>query len=445
MRLRVLLAALALLAAAYIGRAGAQDAATAESDDDWYSLHAQATFTDQFHPAFPSAYRGPNSLDPGNRGDETFDTTLFAGIRLWRSLEFFANPEIDQGFGLSDTLGVAAFPSAEAYKVGASEPYVRLQRAFLRWTIDLGGEATRQDPGQNQFADDVTADNLVLTVGKFSVVDIFDTNSYAHDPKQDFLDWAIVDAGAFDYAADAWGYSYGATAEWTQDWWTLRGGVFDLSREPNSKQLERGFGQFSVIGEVETRHQWWGQDGKIKLLAFVDQGRMGAYSDAVRLAAATGTVPNVADVRRNDARPGFVLNAEQSLTPDLGAFLRASINDGEKEAYEFTEINRSLSAGWSLKGTAWGRADDTVALAGVFDSISKNAVIYLAEGGLGILIGDGRLSDPGFEKVLETYYSLSLVKDELKLTADYQFIENPAYNRDRGPVSVLGIRLHAQL
>ena len=429
----------------WAGHAAAQEAGSADDGEAWYSLHTQATLTDQFHPSFPSAFRGTNSLDPGNRGDETFDTTLFAGIRIWRTLGFFADPEIDQGFGLSDTLGVAAFPSAEAYKVGAVAPYVRLQRAFFRYTLDLGGEVTHQDSDQNQLPDDITADNLVITAGKFSVVDVFDTNSYAHDPKHDFLNWAVVDAGAFDYAADAWGYTYGLSAEWTQDWWTLRVGVFDLSRVPNSRALDRGFGEFELLTELEARHDWWGREGKIKLLGYLDRGDMADYSAATALARATGTVPGTAEVRGYASKPGFVLNAEQSLSDDLGAFLRGSVNDGEKETYEFTEINRSLSGGLSLKGASWNRPKDTVAVAGVVDSISKNAVEYLADGGLGILIGDGQLPHPGLEKILETYYSVSIVDDDVEVTADYQFIENPAYNRDRGPASVLGLRLHAQL
>jgi len=415
-----------------------------DNADENFNLHGQFVFVEQYHPAFRSPYRGANSLDPGSRGDETVSAGVEMGARLWYGGEAYADAEIDQGFGLSDTLGVAGFPSGEAYKVGADIPYFRLQRLLLRQTFDLGGEMQNIDDGANQLAGHRTADNLVITAGKFSVTDIFDTNAYAHDPSSDFLNWAVIDAGAFDYAADAWGYSYGGTAEWTQSWWTLRGGVFALSRIPNSRELQTDFSQFSLIGEAEERHTMWGAAGKLKLLGYVNRGRMGSYDDALALARATGEVPNTALVRRYASRPGGELNFEQQIAGDLGAFARASVNDGSEEAYEFTEVNRSLSAGLSLKGTQWNRPNDTVGAAFVVNDMSNAARAYFAAGGLGILIGDGRLPHYGVEQILETYYSAGLT-DWLSASADYQFIANPAYNCDRGPVSVLGVRLHAQL
>ncbi|HEX4860580.1 MAG TPA: carbohydrate porin [Rhizomicrobium sp.] len=410
---------------------------------DW-SAHGQLTFVDQYHPAFRSPYQGRNSLSPKSVGDETFDATAFLGLRLWDGGEIYADPEIDQGFGLSNTLGAAGFPSGEAYKVGKVDPYFRLQRLFFRQSFDLGGDVQKLDDGQNQVAGARTADNLVITAGKMSVTDVFDTNAYAHDPKGDFLNWSLIDAGAFDYAADAWGYSYGVTAELTKDWWTLRAGLFDLSRVPNSTQLETDFSQFEAVVEGEARSDLFGREGKIKLLGFLNRGRMGDYRDAVALGEATGTVPDTALVRRYASRPGGSINIEQPLTDDLGLFSRASFDDGSKEAYEFTEINRSVSLGLSLKGTDWGRKDDTVGAAAVVNAISDSARAYFADGGLGILIGDGRLPHYGTEDVLETYYNAG-VTSWLNAGADYQLIVNPAYNRDRGPVSVLALRLHAQM
>jgi high affinity Mn2+ porin len=418
-----------------------QDDRAVASED--YSLHGQFTNVTQFHPRFTSPYRGPNSLDPGNRGDETIDLTVYAGVRLWDGGEFYADAEVDQGFGLSNTLGAAAFPSGEAYKVGARDPYIRLPRAFFRQTIGLGGETEKVDPDANQLGGARQSDNIVITLGKFSVTDIFDTNSYAHDPRSDFMNWALIDAGAFDYAADSWGYSYGAAAEWTQSWWTLRGGLFDLSRIPNDKALVRGFDQFEINIEGEERHTLWGHPGKFRLLAFVNYGRMADYTDAMRQAALLGGVPNVAAVRRYGARPGLILNFEQQATNDLGVFARLSLNDGTKEAYEFTEINHSLSVGLSLKGTSWARPDDTVGLAAVVNGLSNQARQYLAAGGLGILIGDGQLPHYSPETVIETYYKLS-VAEGVSLTADYQLIDNPGYNSDRGPVSVFGGRVHLE-
>ncbi len=426
--------------------AGGGDAATATDTppaDEDVSLHGQFTNVTQFHPSFRSPYRGPNSLDPGNRGDETIDLTLYAGVRLWQGGAFYADGEVDQGLGLSNTTGVAGFPSGEAYKIGAAVPYARLPRAFLRQVFDLGGETKAIDSDQNQLAGSQTADTVILTIGKFAVTDIFDNNAYAHDPRGDFLNWSIIDAGTFDYAADPWGYTYGATAEWTQSWWSLRGGLFNLSRVPNGKALGLDFSQYEAVIEGEERHTLFDQAGKLKLLAFVNYGRMGDYNDAVRAAAAIGGVPDVAQVRRDQARPGISLNLEQQISDALGAFVRAGLNDGSKEAYEFTEINQTISFGLSLKGAKWDRPDDTVGLAVAVNGISSEAQRYLAAGGLGILIGDGRLPHYGPEQIVETYYKLAL-SEHLALSADYQFIDNPAYNRDRGPVSVFGGRIHIE-
>jgi high affinity Mn2+ porin len=432
-----------MLAAAFVLMAAPAIADTDMPMPESWAIHGQATFVDQYHPAFHSPYRGANSLDPGSRGDETVDVTLFAGVSPWEGGEAWANVEMDQCFGLSGTFGVAAFPSAEAYKVGSAEPYGRLHRLFFRQTFDLSGDEQAVEGQANQLAGSHTSDNLVITLGKFSVTDIFDNNTYAHDPKGDFLNWAIVDAGAYDYAADAWAYTYGGAAEWSFGNWTLRGGLFDMSRLPNSTELETDFGQFELVSELERRISLFGHDGKIKLLGFVNRANMGAFTDALALARATGTTPDVALVRHYRSRPGGSLNVEQGLTDDLGFFLRASSEDGSKESYEFTDINESFSAGLSLKGTQWSRKDDTVGLAFVVDGISKDFQAYLAAGGLGVLVGDGQLPHYSNEVVLETYYDAQLIKG-VNAALDYQFIANPGYNPDRGPVSVLGFRLHGE-
>jgi high affinity Mn2+ porin len=409
-----------------------------------WAVHGQATFLEQFHPAFAAPYSGANSMAPVAQGRETFDATLFAGVRPWDGGEAWANLELDQGFGLSNTTGMAAFPSAEAYKVGKSIPYYRLQRLFFRQTFDLGGEAETVEGTANQLAGSRTRDNLVLTGGKMAVGDIFDTNAYAHDPSADFMNWANVDAGAFDYAADAWGYSYGIAAEWNAGGWSVRGGLFDLSRVPNFTQLETGFRQFELVGELERRFSLRNHAGKVKLLGFVNRGDMGSYKDAVALAAADGGPARTDLVRHYRSRPGGSVNVEQGLTEDLGVFLRASLNDGSQEIYEFTDMNRSLSTGLSLKGASWDRKDDTVGLAFETSAISKDAQAYLAAGGLGLLVGDGRLTRYDNEAVVEAYYD-ARVMDGINAALDYQFAANPAYNADRGPISVFSLRLHGTL
>ena len=443
-RIAALWAALALLGAATAAQAQTDpsSAGAAETSDEAYSVHGQITVVDQYHPAFRSPYRGANSLDPGSRGNEGFAATLFMGVRLWDGGQLYADPDIDQGFGLSNTFGIAAFPSGEAYKVGSSHPYIRLHQLFVRQVIGLGGAQQPVEAGANQLGMTQSEDNIVVTLGKFAVTSMFDSNAYAHDPTSDFMNWALIDSGAYDYAADAWGYTYGTSVEWTQAWWTLRSGFFALSRIPNGTALTTDFSQFEVVGEAEARLSLFGQAGKFKLLGFLNQARMGGYEDALRLARLTDTTPNTALVRRYNSRPGFVLNIEQPIEGDLGAFLRASFANGDEEAYEFTDIDQSLAGGISLKASAWGRADDTVGLAGIVDGVSKEARAYFAAGGLGTLIGDGRLTHYKTENIVEAYYSAH-VNEWLAATLDYQWVDNPAYNADRGPVSVIGIRLHA--
>lgn len=411
--------------------------------DEASAIHWQSTMVWQGHPSFVSPYRGANSMDPAARGDETFDLTLYAGLRLGPRTEIWINPEVDQGFGLSNTLGAAAFPSGEAYKIGKSEPYLRLQRLFVRHTVDLGGEEQRVEADINQLGGSQAADRVVLTVGKFSVGDVFDTNQYAHDPRSDFLNWAIIDTGSFDYAADAWGYTAGASAEWYTGRWTLRGGVFDLSIVPNSTRLDPKFAQFQTVAEVERRFGPQDREGKLKLTGFLTRGRMGRFDDAVALAHATAQPADVALVRRYGSRAGLGVSLEEPLGDDLGLFARAGWAEGDKEPYEFSDIDRALSAGLSFGGKRWGRPDDTFAVGGVVNGISKTHQAYLDAGGLGILVGDGRLPHPGAEAAFETWYSAAATR-RLKVSADYQFIEHPAYNRDRGPVSVFGLRLHLQ-
>ena len=410
--------------------------------EDW-SLHGQATFVDQYHPAFKSAYRGPNSMDPGSSGRETIDVTLYAGLRLWEGGEAYANPEIDQGFGLSNTLGAAGFPSGEAYKVGKSSPYFRLQRLFFRQTFDLGGESENVEAGPNQLGGTRTANNLVLTGGKISPTDIFDTNTYAHDPKKDFLNWSLIDAGAFDYAADAWGYSTGVAIEYYRGPWTLRAGAFNLSKVPNGETLETGFGQYQLVAELEHRHAIASREGAIRVTLFRNRGMFGRFDDALALSATSGEAPDTALVRRRHTRIGGFVNVEQAVADNVGIFARAGLVDGQIEAYDFTDIDRTLSAGLSLDGALWGHQHDTIGIAGVANEISDSHRHYLDAGGLGVLVGDGRLPHAGPELIGELYYNWK-PWEPIAITLDYQLVGNPGYNRDRGPAHVFGLRLHGQ-
>ena len=267
------------------------------SPETW-ALHGQVTNVTQWHRSFRSPYSGQNSLRADGRTEETTDVTVYGGVRLWKGAELWLNPELDQGFGLDNTVGVAGFPNGEAYKIGANTPYLRLPRAFIRQTIDLGGASGPVLPSANQLAGSRLSNNLTITIGKFGATDIFDTNSYAHDPRADLLNWSIIDAGAFDYAADSWGFTYGAAAEWSHDSWTARGGVFQLSKIPNGKVTGVHSSQFMLVAEFERRYEWHGAAGKVKLLGFLNRGRMAKYSDATALGLVQGSTPDVVPVRR---------------------------------------------------------------------------------------------------------------------------------------------------
>jgi len=424
---------------------GTPDAPPAPSPES-FAVHGEFTYVEQEDSGFHAPYAGRNSLTP-DRGKETTDANIAMGVALWSGAEAWINPEIDEGFGLDNTLGVAGFPSGEAYKVGKNQPYLRLPRLFVRDTIngDGDGDGDREpvEAAANWLGGEQSANRWVITVGKFGVTDIFDTNQYAHDPRADFLNWSVIDGGAFDYAADAWGFTVGAVAERYQGAWTVRAGIVDLSTIPNSPHLDPGFHEFQMLFEAEHRHEIAGQPGKAKLTLFDSRGRMGLLSQAVQLALTTDTPVNIAAVRQYRSRLGGDFNVEQQLLADLGLFVRVSKAGGNVEPYEFTDIDRSVSTGLSVKGTAWGRGADTVGFAAVDNGISAEREQYLNAGGLGILIGDGQLPHPGPEEILETYYSVA-VASFAALSFDYQWINNPGYNRDRGPVSLFAVRVHAQ-
>jgi high affinity Mn2+ porin len=422
---------------------------------DIFAVHGQATFADQGYPSFRSPYEGNNSMSGGGQNRETFDLTLSTGVKLWQGAEFWANPEIDQGFGFDNTHGVAGFPSGESYKLGSAYPYARLQRAFLRQTINLGGDienvgtTEKVDDDFYQFAGTRSTDRLVLTVGRFGIADIFDTNKYANNPKVDFLNWSMINAGTFDYAGDGWGYSYGAAAEWYTGRWTLRAGIFDLSNtpaggdSPTGYALDPTFQQFELVGEVEERHELWGQPGKIKITGYLERGSMGDYSDAVALAQATGQPADINAVRSYTSRPGVSMNVEQQVNDIFGLFFRAGWADGHKEPWDFTDVDRTVQGGVSINGKSWGRPDDTIGIGGIVNGISNDHIAFLNAGGLGILIGDGQLTNYGTERILEAYYSYAMTPST-RFTLDYQLVGNPGYNADRGPANIFAARAHWQ-
>jgi len=417
------------------------------------NFHGEYTFVWQGYPAFRSPYEGLQSLPGGGQGRETNDAILAIGLKLWRGAEVWIDPEIDQGFGLGDTHGVAGFPSGDSYKLGFDYPYARANRYFYRQTIDLGGDSEKVDADFNRFEGSQTANRIVLTVGKFYQIDIFDTNKYANDPKEDFLNWSVINNGAYDFGSDAWSDSYGVAAEWYQGHWTWRAGFFDMAQTPADVGgdsalgygLSPNFHNFQLVGEAEYRYSLWNQPGKVKLTGFLIRGDMGTYTTGIAFAQATGIDVSdaLAAVRTYQSRPGLLFNFEQQLMENVGAFGRAGWADGQVESWNNTDIDHSVELGLSFSGKIWNRPDDSFGVAGVINGISAAHEAFLNAGGYVIVIGDGQLPHPGTEDIIETYYRYTLSPNST-FSVDYQFVNNPGYNEDRGPVNIFGARYHWQ-
>jgi high affinity Mn2+ porin len=410
--------------------------------DDW-NVHAQTTFIPTAYPSFRSPYAGTNSLPGSGQAQQTWTTTAFLGVRLWQGGEFYFNPELAQGFGLNGTLGLAGFPDGEAQKAGAAFPKIRPQRYYFKQTFGLGGEQEDVADAANQLPGKRDIDRITLVAGRFAIGDFFDGNSYAKDPRADFMNWAMWSSAAYDFPADLPGYTRGAVVELNRKDWAVRAGLFEVPSAPNSDVLT--FKTGGAVVEFEERHTIFDQPGKLRLGVFGNQGNTASYREALAMVAADPTLDiNVApaSIRHTMPKYGFYANMEQQIAKDVGIFARASWNDGQNEILSFTDVDRSLSGGLSIKGSYWGRPSDTIGIGGAINGLSAAHRDFLAAGGIGLLIGDGQLNYRT-EKILETYYAYSIDKN-FTFTADYQLIANPAYNADRGPVSIFSGRLHGE-
>ncbi len=413
-----------------------------------WSVHGQMTFLPQAYPAFRSPYQGAYSLPGGGQGRETFTTSGFIGVRLWQGAEFHFNPELAQGFGLNATLGIAGFSNGEAQKGGAPYPRFRAQRYVLKQTFGLGGEQEEVADAAGQIAGKRDIDRITVSVGRFAVGDFFDGNAYAKDPRADFMNWAMWSAAAYDFPADLPGFTRGGVVEFNRKDFAIRAGLFQVPSAPNSDLLvssSSGAAAGGAAVEFEGRYAIFDQPGKLRIGAFANRGNTASYRGAL-LASAADPLSDINDLvpqlRRVRSKNGFYLNGEQQIMPDVGAFARFSYNDGKNEILSFTDIDRSASGGLSIKGRAWGRPSDTIGIGGAVNGLSDAHRDFLAAGGLGLLIGDGRLNY-GTERIFETYYAYAIDRN-FTVTGDYQLVVNPAYNADRGPVSIFSARLHGE-
>jgi high affinity Mn2+ porin len=424
-----------------LGAAGSieGDARIGTESDRW-ELHAQTTYIQQGYPSFRSPYQGTNSLSPFAQTRETWSMSAYAGVRLWDGGAVYFNPELLQGFGLSDTVGLGGFSNGEAQKSHFPTPRYSTSRLFLRHTFGFGGEQETLESAPNQLAEKVDVSRLTVQVGRFAVEDVFDGNSYAKDTRKDFMNWAMWAPGAFDYSADKIGLTWGATAEFNQKNWALRAGYFLMNRESNSSNFDMNLvrrGEY--VMELEERYNLFGRPGKLRIIPWVNSDFSGSYRETLDNPALN---LDIAQTRKSRIKYGYAVTLEQEVADNVGLLGRWSWNDGKNEIMAFTDIDRSLSGGVAIKGGSWGRKNDTIGIGGAINGLSHDHRDFIAAGGLGILIGDGALNYRT-ERILETYYSYALL-DTTWLTFDYQFIANPAYNADRGPVSLFSARLHAE-
>ncbi len=425
----------------------AQSSESPEFEDS--SAKYQTTYNWQKHPSFTSSYASPNSLTSAADKMYTFSTTAHWGTRIWQDGELYFNPEIASGVPFSNNLvGLGGFSNGEITRAAGSTPVPYVQRLFIRQTWNHGGGTEKVESDFNQMAGSVDKNRFVLTAGNFSTLDVFDDNTYAKDPRTQFMNWGNWTYSAFDYSADARGFGWGFAGELYQDAWVFRFGRMTGPKEPNGLPLDFALGKhYGDQVEIEHGHDINGQPGKVRVLAFRNRAMLASFNDATAYLLAhpgAGTDPQTIFNVRGDVKTkyGLGVNLEQAINTDIGFFLRAMKTDGRTETVAFTEVDDSFSSGFLFKGNLWGRANDAVGLSMMQNQLSSDRRKYLEAGGISFFIGDGALNYKP-ETIFEGFYSLGLSKG-VWLTGDYQYIQNPAYNASRGPVNVFAIRFHAE-
>ncbi len=422
--------------------------AFAQSEDtEDFTARYQVTYNTQSHPAFRSSYAGENSMTAAADRMFTFSATAHWGARLWQGGEIYFNPELAAGVPFAGNLvGLGGFTNGEITRAAGSQPKPYLQRLFLRQTWNQGGEREKVESDFNQMAGSVDKNRFVLTAGNFSTLDVFDDNAYAKDPRTQFMNWGNWTYAAYDYAADARGFGVGLAGEWYRNEWVFRFARMSGPQQPNGLKIDFALAKhYGDQLEVEHAHTLLNQPGKVRVLAWRNRAVVASFNEATAyLKAHPGTNPqSFFDVRNGEKiKYGLGFNLEQAITPSVGYFLRAMKADGRTETYAFTEVDNSISTGVRLLGDLWGRADDVVGVAWLRNGLSKERREFLEAGGISYFIGDGHLRYQP-EQILETFYSFKIAKGTW-LTADYQRIQNPAYNANRGPVNVYALRAHAE-
>ena len=417
---------------------GLEEWLAAREREGWL-IRGSATFIWQAHPSFRSPYRGPNSMGPQATQENTFSTDLVLGRRLWEGAEFIAVPTLSRGYGFSNARGAAGFPNGEAFRLGSDDPIGYFSRAFLRQTIALSDDTEGQDDDPMRFAGPLARERITITMGKVSVWDFFDDNRYAHDARGQFMNWTLVGAGAFDYAADARGFTNGIVVEWENGRWATRAGAFQVARDANGLALDptplRGW---QMMGEVDRFWDIEGRRGALRVIGGASRTNSARWSN---LTSVIGDDAAAEALRNYRVKWMAAVNFEQEVARGIGIFGRFSWNDGRSQNWMFTEMDWAISGGVSVSGQLWNRAGDTFAIGTNIGGISSQHRRFLENGGIGFIVGEGRLNYRP-EWITETYYD-ARIGPGLNAALGYQLLVNPAYNADRGPVSVFALRLHA--
>jgi high affinity Mn2+ porin len=417
----------------------------ADTESEGWNLYYQATSIGDSHGAFTAPYTGPLSLRNYTERDVSLTTTLFFTARLERNTFLIFNPEIAGGKGFSGVTGFGNQPNGEIPRVASAMPKPYIARLYVQHDFGFGKETERQESDENQLAGHRPLNRYSIYAGRFTITDFFDDNNYTHDPRTQFMAWGVMYNGAWDYPADTRGYTWGIVQELHTRNWGFRYGIVAEPKVANGSQFDRRlFRDHGQVWEAERRYSLKKREGAIRLLGYDNRTQAGSYGDALRLAARTGTTPDVTLTSRvGTLKYGFGLSFDQQLTSNIGVFCRLGWNDGKTESWAFTPIDRLASGGVSVKGTRWRRRYDVAGTSFTAGGLSDVHRQYLAAGGLDFSIGDGRLNYAP-EYVWESYYSARIVPG-LYAAFDLQHDTNPAYNHDRGPVTIYGIRLHMAL
>jgi hypothetical protein len=415
------------------------------------NVHGQTTYINQRYNNFTSSYSGENSLSSLKSMSYTWSGTLFLGARLAPNTDVYFNPEVVSGVPFSDLSGLGGFTNGEATKANGAQAKFYSARAFLRQTINQEGDKVLLENDANQITQTVSSNRVVITAGQFSTLDIFDDSRYAKDPRIQFMNWGNMTYLAYDYAADARGYSTGLAGEWYRDNWVLRASRMLAPKSPNGRDLNwQIFNAYGDQVEVERQHNIADLPGKVSVLAYRNKMILARFQDATNYVVANNAQGTQAinNVRNNyQYKTGIGINGEQALTKDLGIYGRAFTSDGHTETMSFTEADNSLSIGMGLNGTSWSRPKDTIGISMMQNGLSSYRKNYLQSGGVSYFIGDyagpGQTISYRPERIGEVYYNATVIKNVLA-GLNFQHINNPAYNAARGPVNILSFRIHAE-